>query len=75
MIENHLFIANILVEANIVYDPWLIFVYIKVVISTSQPLHSNYFMTFPFVTSYFGSVTLEIIIKSRGLTIGEVVIL
>ena len=28
-------------------------------------------MTFPFVTSYFGSVTLEIIIKSLGLTIGE----
>ena len=49
--------------------------YIKVVISTSQLLHINYFMTFPFVTSYFGSVTLEIIIKSRGLTIGEVVIL
>ena len=50
----------------------LIFVYIKVVISTSQLLHINYFMTFPFVTSYFGSVTLEIILKSRGLTIAEV---
>ena len=54
---------------------WLIFVYTEVVISTSQLLHINYFMTFPFVTSYFGSVTLEIIIKSRGLTIGEVVTL
>ena len=32
-------------------------------------------MTFPFVTSYFGRVTLEILIKSRGLTIGEVVTL
>ena len=53
----------------------LIFVYIKVVISTSQLLDINYLMTFPFVTSYFGSVTLEIIIKSRDLTIGEVVTL
>ena len=32
----------------------------------------NYILTFPFVMSYFGSVTLEIIIKS---TIGEVVTL
>ena len=31
----------------------------------SQLLHINDFVTFPFVTSYFGSVTLEIIIKSR----------
>ena len=47
MIENHPFIANILVEAYyLFYD-----------------------------VSYFGSVTLEIIIKSSGLTIGEVVTL
>ena len=65
------FKANIRVEGALV----VICVYIKVVISTSQLLHINYFMTFPFVTSYFGSVTLEIIIKSRGLTIGEVVTL
>ena len=32
-------------------------------------------MTFPFVTSYFGRVTLEIFIKARGLTIGEVLTL
>ena len=54
MIENYHFIANILVEARS---------------ERSQLLHINYLMTFPFVTSYFGSVTLEIIIKSRGLTI------
>ena len=51
----------------------MIFVYIKVVISTSQLLHINDFMTFPFVTSYFGRVTMEIFIKACGLTIGEVV--
>ena len=56
--------------------PWqLIFVYIKVAISTSQLLHINDIMTFHFVTSYFGRVTLEIMIKARGLTIGEVVTL
>ena len=54
---------------------YLIFVYIKVVISTSQLLHINDIMTFLFVTSYFWSVTLGIIIKSCGLTIGAVVTL
>ena len=30
-------------------------------------------MTFPFATSYFGCVTLEIMIKARGLTIEQIV--
>ena len=42
--------------------------YIKVV-------HINHFMTFSFVMSYFGRVTLEIILKARGLTIGEIITL
>ena len=48
--------VQIIVEASQWY---LICVYIKVVISTSQLLHISDFMTFPFVTSYFGRVTLE----------------
>ena len=42
MVENHPVIANILIEASI---GSFIFVYIKVVISTSQLLHINYFIT------------------------------
>ena len=45
-----------------------------VVISMSQHLHINDFMMFLFVMSYLGRVTLEIIIKTCGLTI-EVVTL
>ena len=42
-------------------------------ISTSQVLHINVFMTFPFITSYFGRVTLEIMIEARDLTIEQIV--
>ena len=59
MIENHRRIVNSCRSEPVVAN---LFCTLKL-ISTSQLLHINDFMTFPFVTSYFGRVTLEIMIK------------